>query len=101
MAVAAALLHLGWILLIRTQGPVRPSAQPSHSRAEDSYYRGFLENDGSAVRILQFYANTREVIEGEPAVVCYGVQNAQSTYTESRKDGSVDYYYIIAEQYFE
>ena len=77
--VAAALLHLGWILLIRTQGPVRPN---DPSRAESAYYRGFLENDGSAVRILQFYANTREVIEGEPAVVCYGVQNADSVRLE-------------------
>ncbi len=79
MVVAAAFLHLGWILFLRTQGPARPAAQPESGGA---YYRGFLQNDGSAVRILQFYANTREVIEGERAVVCYGVQNAESVRLE-------------------
>lgn len=77
--VAAVFLHLGWILFLRTQGPTRPAAQPA---SDGSYYRGFLQNDGSAVRILQFYANTPEVIEGERAVLCYGVQNAESVRLE-------------------
>ena len=34
------------------------------------------------MRILQFYANTGEIIEGEPAVVCYGVQNAKAVRME-------------------
>ncbi len=78
MVVAAAFLHLAWILFIRMQGPARPAPRPESG----AYYRGFLQNDGSAVRILQFYANTREVIEGEAAVVCYGVQNAESVRLE-------------------
>jgi hypothetical protein len=79
VVVSAALLHLGWVIVTRTQAPVR---QPRPSAKEDSYYRGFLANDGSAVRILQFYANAPEVIEGEAAVICYGVQNAEAVRLE-------------------
>lgn len=44
------------------------------------------ESRGTAVRILQFYANTGELVAGDPAIVCYGVDQAR----EVRIDPPVD-----------
>jgi len=75
-----ATLWLGWVWLQR---------HDSHARSPRSMAagRGAVqtlpeEDDGSAVRITQFYARSGEIVAGEPGLVCYGVRNARSVRIE-------------------
>jgi len=76
----AALLYLRWVLadrLIanrrweRTAAPRLPSSAPA------------VDN---VVRIVQFYASPGHLVEGERAILCYGVENARSVRIEPRID---------------
>jgi hypothetical protein len=77
--VLAAFLYLGWIMAERflaNRRSVRAPAPPAAAYA----------SHGSAVKILQFYASPGELVEGEKAILCYGVVNA----TAVRIDPPVD-----------
>jgi hypothetical protein len=68
--IGFAVLYLGWVgisryLANRPVTPPKPVANPA-------------TDFGTSLKILQFYANTFEITEGERAILCYGVANARS-----------------------
>ncbi len=69
-ALMAAFLYLGWIMAGRYLAN-RRSAPPA---APPPAY----SDHGSAVKILQFYASPGELVEGDKAILCYGVVNARA-----------------------
>ena len=56
----------------------RGMADSPFSRSAGRAVTGYPGTGGTAVRILQFYANKGELTEGESATICYGVDNARS-----------------------
>ena len=74
-----AVLYVAWI------GVSRHMANRAIERAAEakraSAYKP-LPEAGPGVKILHFYAGTGEVVRGEHAVVCYGVQNAKAVRLE-------------------
>jgi hypothetical protein len=80
LALAIAVAQLGWTWLQRRNANFRmedrlratlPREQPEPA-----------PEPGHGVQILQFYARSGEMVEGEPNVVCYGVRNAKSVRLE-------------------
>lgn len=71
-------LYTGWVIWRRN--PVWPWA--THAPVA----RDPLAAYGDSVKILQFYARTREIAPGEKTLLCYGVVNA----TEVRLDPPVE-----------
>lgn len=76
VAVGAASVYLVWVGTTRYLDN-RRWEETAKAREQRRYPR-IEENAGTAVRILQFYSNTGELVRGEHAVVCYGVQNARA-----------------------
>jgi hypothetical protein len=72
LAVLAAFLYLGWVMASRflANRKFRPAAAKPVPAA--------IVDHGSAVKILQFYAVPGLVVEGEKAILCYGVANART-----------------------
>jgi hypothetical protein len=64
LIAAAGLLLATWGL-----GALRQDGASSWVRPEGA---------GGSVRILQFYASVGTVLPGQPATLCYGVENAKS-----------------------
>lgn len=62
-------LNLAWTLLNRT-GPQHARPRASVNQADIPLSHG--------LRLNSFYATPAEVVEGEKAIVCYGVENAKS-----------------------
>ncbi|HWR51760.1 MAG TPA: hypothetical protein VN428_11670 [Bryobacteraceae bacterium] len=76
MAVGVAIANLAWVLLGRFASSPRTYRQP-----EPQKYLA-LGTGKPGVRILQFYAASGQVIEGNNVSVCYGVENAASVRLE-------------------
>jgi hypothetical protein len=76
VAVGVMIANLAWVLLSR---PV--AEQRTMNKRKPDVWTGF-DAPGPGVKILQFYANRGEVIEGEHAIVCYGVANAKAVRIE-------------------
>jgi hypothetical protein len=77
VAVAAALLYLGWTFADRYR------SNREFERARTRRMAPRLPPDyGSTVKILQFYASPAEPAKGERAILCYGVANAQTVRIE-------------------
>ena len=73
VAVVAALLYLGWTFADRywsNREFERARARQLAPRLPPDY--------GSAVKITQFYASPAALNQGEQAILCYGVANANS-----------------------
>lgn len=70
LAVLAAALYAGW------QFAKRHNASGSRSDTHDSAIYVPKEEEGSAVRIVMFYARDGVVTEGGATVLCYGVLHA-------------------------
>ena len=71
VGMAAALLYLAMVFMLRHQSNVdleRPATPPAAARA--------APNPPAGLRITQFYADRGEIVKGEHAIVCYGVQDA-------------------------
>jgi hypothetical protein len=79
-AAGAAMLYLAWVGATRVleNRRMERAAEAKQARA----YGSLKDDTGTAVRILQFYANTGELTEGEHAVICYGVENARAVHLE-------------------
>lgn len=75
ITAAVMLGRLGWVWLERSDSTARMQRAREASRRQA---QGNPARDDDAVRILQFYANVAEVIEGRQGIVCYGVENARS-----------------------
>jgi hypothetical protein len=71
LALAVAVAYMGWKLLSR-RAPEPPRAGPGIP----------AEYLGTDLRILQFYGAPAPLIEGETAVICYGILNAASARIE-------------------
>ena len=78
VALAVALAHLVWTALTR-----RAADRRGEERVVNPVPAGIPEPYRTAeLRILHFYANTPEAIEGERTILCYGVLNAKSVRIE-------------------
>ncbi len=62
-------LYLGWVALSRMEPRRAKSALPPLPPGVDF---------GSDLRITQFYPSALEIVEGQQALICYGVANARS-----------------------
>jgi hypothetical protein len=80
LALLVALGYLGWEFLSRSRAERRSEAQLKEKQA--SAYRGYGQAGGSGVKILQFYAAPAVLMEGQTAILCYGVSNATSVRIE-------------------
>jgi hypothetical protein len=75
VALAVALAQLGWTWLQRHDADLRIRRMLEGRRpASDATRR----NSGTSARIVQFYARSGELVEGERTVICYGVENART-----------------------
>ncbi len=85
-AAAVALAYLGWTLASRraVHRALRPSQDAEMARRLADFERIY---GGSAVRILQFYSPTGNLMEGDHTTICYGVVNARSARIEPPVDG--------------
>ncbi len=86
VVLAPALAYLAFVFLSRRSTP--PSVS---SRKNEEQKRRQAEFDrvygGSALKILQFYSPNGDLMEGESAVICYGVLNAKRVRIEPRVEG--------------
>ena len=77
IAVASACVtYVGWVVL------ARQFASAPHPRPAAAYRDFFGLDKLQGVKILQFYAASGSVREGEALVLCYGVANARSVRLE-------------------
>jgi hypothetical protein len=76
-AVALALVNLAWIALTRYQADRRVHHRMTIEARERLALKYATPPVGTSLRITQFYASSGEIVEGEHAVVCYGVENAE------------------------
>jgi hypothetical protein len=61
---------------------------PANDQENTAARQAFLHTYGATdVRILQFYARDRELVEGHTTVLCYGVLNAKAVRIEPPLDG--------------
>lgn len=77
---AAIALYLAWVWQQRRTNDRRMAAA-----AEERRMRGWVirdEDRETDVRIIQFYAASGEVIDGDRNLICYGVRNAASVRIE-------------------
>jgi hypothetical protein len=63
--VFLSLLYAGWVLWQRRTSTTTPQVEPDP-----------MARFGNNVKILQFYASSREIAAGGKATLCYGVVNA-------------------------
>ena len=80
LAVAIAAAELGWTWLERHEGNLRIGRTIAGLRGRSGV--GDLPETGSSVKIVQFYARSGEIVEGERDVICYGVHNAKAVRLE-------------------
>ena len=76
--IGVAAIYVGWTFLARHSADERWKAQhstPANSTREADFRSTY---GGSDLKILQFYARDRVVLEGGSTVVCYGVLNARA-----------------------
>ena len=75
IALAVAIAQLGWTWLQRHDSEMRirrllaGRASQSNAPAPDN---------GTDVKIVQFYARSGEITDAEDTVICYGVRNARA-----------------------
>jgi hypothetical protein len=75
VALAIVAAQLGWTWLARRDGNLRIRRTIAGMRGRiDS---GSAPDTGTAVRIVQFYARSAEIVDGEQDIICYGVHNAK------------------------
>jgi hypothetical protein len=79
-AVAVVLLQFGWVMLARHDAD-RRMKQAIRSQSGLVAPNATLAS-GTALRIPWFYANSGEIVRGEQAVLCYGVENAAAVWIE-------------------
>lgn len=79
VAVGMVFLYLSWVFAMRF-GANRTMDPAAHSTTRS--YRNYPGTSGTGVMILQFYANTGDMTEGEHAVLCYGVERARAVRLE-------------------
>jgi hypothetical protein len=79
-AVALAVLQLGWVVFTRHEADRRMERASEDRVARAS--RPWQAPGGTELRIPWFYANRGEIVRGEQAVICYGVENAESVQLE-------------------
>ena len=77
VALAAALLYLGWTFAER----YRSNREFELARARQMAPRP-APDYGSAVKIIQFYGGPALLARGDHAVLCYGVANAKTVRIE-------------------
>ncbi len=73
LIVLAAFLYLGWTLASRYLANRKFAPEAVKSPPPPASL-----DDGSTVKILQFYASPGELVEGDKAILCYGVANAKA-----------------------
>ncbi len=74
-----AVLYVAWIGVSRHMAN-RALERAAEAKRANAYKP--LPEAGPGVKILHFYSGTGEVVRGEHAVVCYGVQNARAVRLE-------------------
>jgi hypothetical protein len=76
IALAIAVVRLGYIGLIRHESRTQLNQTVENRNAcpADDHIR----DTGHGLRITQFYAREREVVDGEQGLICYGVRDAVS-----------------------
>ena len=84
--VVFALAYLGWVIASRQSPAFPPKARPDpeQARRQAEFNRVY---GGSELKIVQFYSAAADVLEGDPATICYGVINAKSVRIEPPVDG--------------
>jgi len=80
LVVAIAAMYPAWVWFQRRQGDVRMERAIEAKRSAAN--RTAVDNAGTAVRIVQFYARSGVVVEGEQNLICYGVENAKEVWME-------------------
>jgi hypothetical protein len=80
-AVAVVLLQLGWVFFTRHQADRRMEDRVREHQDRAEARNGPVPS-GSALRIPWFYANSGEIVRGNQAVICYGVENAANVRLE-------------------
>jgi hypothetical protein len=80
VVMAIAVAQLGWTWLQRHDGNlrIRRTIAGLRSRADS----GSAPETGTAVKIVQFYARSAEIVAGERDIICYGVHNAKAVRLE-------------------
>jgi protein-S-isoprenylcysteine O-methyltransferase Ste14 len=86
LALVAPLAYLAWVFAGRHAEPRVTKAPPDPEVIRRQAEIDRIYNT-SELRILQFYSPTGELMEGEHALVCYGVLNAASVRIEPPLDG--------------
>lgn len=80
IALLLALIYMGWEFYSRSRAQRRMQAQIEEKQR--AAYPGFNRESGSGVKILQFYASPAVLVEGQTAILCYGVSNTASVRIE-------------------
>jgi hypothetical protein len=80
VAVAIAAAYLGWTWFQRHEGNLRIGRRIAAFRGRSG--PGGLTDSGTSVKIVQFYARSAEIVDGERDVICYGVHNAKAVRVE-------------------
>lgn len=79
VALLFALLHLGWTWLHRRDANQRMTRASVTARQRAA---GGVIDRSTDVKILSFYATAGEIRDGDPEIICYGVQNARAVRLE-------------------
>ncbi len=84
--LAVGFAYLGWVFTSRytANRAWRPAPDPEMARRFAEFERVY---GGTAVRILQFYSPTGDLMEGDHTTICYGVVNARAVRMEPAADG--------------
>jgi hypothetical protein len=80
LVFVTAALYLAWVWQQRRADDRRMEAAAEERRMRGWVIRG--EDRETAVRIMQFYAASAEVVDGDRNLICYGVRNAASVRIE-------------------
>src|ERR1041385_2603998 len=80
VALAVVLAQLAWTWFERHDANlrIRRMLAGRRERAESS----LLRKGGTSKKIVQFYARSADIVDGERNVICYGVQNAKAVRLE-------------------
>lgn len=81
VVVALVFVQVVWVGLARYLAR-QPGSRPSAALSRPDSRLPYPGAGGTGVRILQFYASPGEVVQGDRAIVCYGVENARSVRIE-------------------
>jgi hypothetical protein len=80
LTVSVILFWLVWVTLQRSVAEFHMERDRLASR--NPAYRPLDQDDGKTVKILQFYASSGEIVEGQRGIICYGVRNAKTVRLE-------------------